>query len=497
MPTITLVNGDVPEGLSGFEIYQIYNCIDSCITAQLVAPMKAQLKPETTGRTYDREMNYVALCLAMFTDGLPIDHGAVLELLHALSNEVSWAQETLAMFCEAIGYRTVNPNSPQQVIGLLHDFLRVPSAKRWDHKTKTSKVDTSREKLEKHAMNYPISAPFINAILGVKEPLKMASVFRKGAEPDGRFRPSTSPSATTTGRFASQQNPFNRGTNGQNLTDKARAVFVAPDGYTWVNGDLKTAESVAVAYLSKDASYIAACSSGDLHTAVARDVWPNLGWSGENKQDRALAELPFYRHFSYRDMSKRGGHGTNYYGKPATMARHLHVETKVMEDFQRVYFNAFPGIAEWQQEVIVAVQQQGVLINPLGRERRFWGHPGDETTYRQAIAYGPQSLVGDIENEGLVACKKMMVADGDPDLQLNLQIHDAGLFLIPTYRVHELIPKLEIAMQVPVDFGPLGTMLIGTDWSVGKNWRKRDKKGLENPAGLRDYQPGIDLANLA
>ena len=36
---------------------------------------------------------------------------------------------------------------------------------------------------------------------------------------------------------------------------------------------------------------------------------PSFEWSGDSKTDRKLAEKIFYRDFSFRDMSKRGGHG--------------------------------------------------------------------------------------------------------------------------------------------------------------------------------------------
>lgn len=53
--------------------------------------------------------------------------------------------------------------------------------------------------------------------------------------------------------------------------------------------------------------------SGDLHTANARRIWAReLPWTGDILQDRRIADRPFYRDFSYRDMAKRGSHLSNF-----------------------------------------------------------------------------------------------------------------------------------------------------------------------------------------
>jgi len=114
---------------------------------------------------------------------------------------------------------------------------------------------------------------------------------------------------TMTGRWSSSENVFGDGTNGQNLTDEMRRVFVADKGLKLCQLDLAQAESKLVAYLTLPfgRQYLDACNSGDLHTSVSKLVWPEL-FVGANETDKDVAKRPFYRHFTYRDMSKRGGH---------------------------------------------------------------------------------------------------------------------------------------------------------------------------------------------
>jgi len=47
-----------------------------------------------------------------------------------------------------------------------------------------------------------------------------------------------------------------------------------------------------------------------VHTAVARICWPELGWTGDLNRDKRIAERPYYRHYSYRFMCKKLGHGS-------------------------------------------------------------------------------------------------------------------------------------------------------------------------------------------
>ena len=86
-------------------------------------------------------------------------------------------------------------------------------------------------------------------------------------------------------------------------------MFVADPGFKICGIDLEQAESREVGWLSGiicgDWSYLDACYSGDLHTLVARTAWPELPWTDDAKLDRAVADTPFYRHLTYRDMAKK------------------------------------------------------------------------------------------------------------------------------------------------------------------------------------------------
>lgn len=507
MPFIE-VQGTIPDNIPAYDSYQVYNALDSCITAQLLPVLRSQLN-ENCAQTYSREMRVLALCLEMSSKGFPVDGMTLASLIYDLESAAERALAILHRFCEAIGFRAMNPNSPKDVPELFYQHLRLPEIWEFDRSKGERKLAADIKALEKLKSQYPIAAPFVNAISAVRENRKMASVFRKGLEPDtGNLRCNFSPSGTETGRLSSQSNPYQRGTNGQNLTDRVRQVITAPKGYAFINTDLKTAESVAVGYISGDRDYIAACEGGDLHTAVCRLVWRDLAWTGDDKLDKKLAEQPFYRHFSYRDQAKRGGHGSNYYGQPSTIAGIINVPTKFVADFQQAYFGAFPGIPRWHLETIAKIMRDGKIITALGRERRFWGRSDDKATWREAIAFEPQSLVGDVMNEGLVQVMTWIKANMDDAtwrlnrklrVDLRAQIHDAGLFIVPIEALDEVAPQISKRLEFPVEFPGVGTMLISNDVMVGKRFCKKPKGGSKwgsHPVmreGLVDWQPGQAL----
>jgi DNA polymerase I-like protein with 3'-5' exonuclease and polymerase domains len=492
MPYIDFT-GEAPARPDPFETYQLYNLLDCFITAQLVPPMRSQLD-ESTAAVYQREMRVQQLCLEMSSTGFPINKEAVAELTFSLTKNINKATNRLTQWCEAVGYPALNENSPKQVADFFYSFLKLPPINKWDFATRSRKIVTDAKALESLASSYIIAAPFVNAILSIRESRKMLSVFNRGLEPNGNLRCTFSPSGTDTGRLSSQSNPYKRGTNAQNITDYLRHVIEAPPGFLILNFDLKTAESIAVGFLSQSPKYIDACYSGDIHTYAAKEVWPKQPWTGDLRLDKAIAENPCYRHFSFRDLAKRGGHGTNYYGKPPNVAKHLGVPTPLVADFQASYFAAFPEIPTWHLRVIAEIQTTGQLTTPLARKRTFWGRSGDASTHRKAIAFGPQSLVADTWNEALYIAQMWLVANY-PSIRLLAQVHDSGVFLFPKQLVHSVVPLLQKQLEYPIDFGKLGVMTIPTDVTIGRTWNKLPKGNAPKhlAGGQRPYIAGMDL----
>lgn len=465
-----------------FDIFQVYNALDCLATEELyhcISSLPDTGAPEYA-RTLDRVMRVSAVCLALSAHGKPVDRAHLSATLAEIEQDISKLEQLWRTFLDAIGHPPFNHRSIPALKLFFYDFLGIPAAHRFDKKRSESVVTLDRNALESRVALYPHAQPFVQVLLALRDLDKMRGVLRTGIESDDRLVCSYNPCGTETGRLSSNRNVFGRGTNAQNITPRLRRFVSAPTGYFLFYVDLEQAESRAVAYLAGDEAYINACESGDLHTTATKMIWSSLPWG--TAPDRKVAEAPFFRHFTYRDMAKRGGHATNYLAKPATISRALHISRDLAEDFQRRYFQAFPGIRLWQLATIAELQANRRLVTPLGRARVFWGRPDDEATHREAVAFVPQSLVGDIMNEGLYQAMRAVAAERI-DARAIAQTHDSCVFLCREEDREWIVPWLCEHLLFPVEVR--GRVLrIPLEAKVGWNWAPF---GPDNPDGLRKW----------
>jgi DNA polymerase I-like protein with 3'-5' exonuclease and polymerase domains len=123
----------------------------------------------------------------------------------------------------------------------------------------------------------------------------------------------------------------------------------------------------------------------------------------------------------------------------------------------------------------------GTLTTPIGRRRQFWGRLDDATTLRGAIAYVPQSTIGDLLNMGLYRVWNELCDDG---VQVLGQVHDAILGQVPTEKVDELMPKIVECMTNPIQVGTR-TLVIPSSVEVGNTWKN-----------MKTWERGHDGANI-
>ena len=276
-------------------------------------------------------------------------------------------------------------------------------------------------------------------------------------------------------------------------------LFRSDTGWKIAAIDLEQADAREIGFtmgvLFNDWTYLNACESGDLHTNSAKLVWPELAWTGDRKADRELAEQIFYRDFSFRDMSKRGGHGTTYVGTPFTMARHLKVPVKVMELFQDRFFSAFPGIPRLHLWTAQELQTKFKLRTYFGRERHFFGRANDDATLREAVAFLGQSPTADRMSRGVYNLWEKL----RHRIRLIGQLHDAVYFLYRDDPLEEaeVLPLALACCEIPVKAPNGRVFIVPGEAKVGWNWSKMHdtgkpidpKRNQFNPNGLVKWSP--------
>ena len=153
---------------------------------------------------------------------------------------------------------------------------------------------------------------------------------------------------------------------------------------------------------------------------------------------------------------------------------------KLVEEFQEKYFEAFPMIKEWHKWVSREIQTKGYMTTALGRKRTFWDRREDDSTLRKALAYEPQSVVGDICH----IQEYLIWYHFHPHVQLLANGHDAVLFQLRKSDLDTLLPDvlqyLEVPVQVTDISGKSRTMLIKSDVKVGLNWSDASDKAADS-----------------
>lgn len=514
-------NADLTEdklrALSQDEKDWIYNALDCTVTLEVHQKQLSGID-EVNAKTEAFSHALAGPILEMNLRGTLIDEGhraVLLKLFRANHDKIE--ADFKRIVCEGIGLSPpFNYRSNPQLMHLFYTVLGIKP-----HKARNSKGEwtptANREAMEKIAM-YASGRILAKMVMAMREYAKRINVLETEIDRDHRIRTTFNIAGTNTGRLASSTSDEGTGGNQQNIERLLRQMYIPDPGWKFCNVDLEQADARNVGAICWDlfvdslgervaGAYLDACESGDLHTAVCRMAWRNLAWTDDAKSNRKVADQLFYRTFSYRDMAKKLGHGTNYYGTPRTMANHTKVEENPIREFQQAYFAGFPAIGmfcegkeakkknletgnNWHAWVYKQINEYGCLTTPLyGRRRYFFGRPDEDATLREATAYCPQSMTADAIDTGLIALWRLGI------FQCLIQVHDSILFQYPVDREEELIPLALKTIQQKHILKRGRPFTVPVEAKIGWNWRdvdyNRDGTIKDNPNGLIKWKPGL------
>lgn len=487
-------------------IQQVYCGLDCCLTFEVFEEVNRTYGNSIPQGIYSFERALQGPYLEIMQRGFRVDKLSRMAAATELRDRMEADLTSLNQLAHAVWDKPLNPRSPAQLKDFFYSAMHLPE--QWISQKGERKLSTNREVLEK-LYAYLHARPFVNLILDYRDAAKQLEVFETEIDSDARFRTSYNIAGTETGRPSSSENAFGTGGNAQNISPALRFVFVADPGYKLCVIDLEQVEARDVGFfcgcLFDDWRFLDACEGGDLHTANSRLIWPDLPWTGEIKKDKEIAGGIFYRDFSYRDMAKRGGHLSNYYGTAWTAARSLKVPLAIMEEFQARYIRggtdargapiipAYPSIARWWEWTAEQLQTSFSLTTPFGRKRHFFGRPGDDTTLREAIAYLPQSTTADRMNLGL-----WRVWRHEPRAELLAQTYDSITF---QYREDEDIDDIigHVLELLAVELrAPNGRKyVVPGEAKIGWNWGyETTQKDVDKAIAQKKRPPRLNLEGL-
>lgn len=471
---------------------QVYNGLDAMVTLEVYEAI-SRLTQQTPD-AYGFNLAIQAPALDMMLRGFRVDPSVRFELSHSLRKKVDRLKFVLNALSHSVWDKNLNANSPAQLKDFFYKVMNIPEQTVYDKGKR--RVSVNRECLEK-IEEYFYAMPIVATILSIRETEKQLQVVDKEIDRDLRWRTSYNIAGTETGRFSSSSSAFGTGSNVQNIAPSMRRMFVADEGYKLCSIDLEQTEARDVGFLQgvlcNDWTYLDACEQGDLHVTTSKLIWPGSGWSSDPASDREIADRIFYRDFSYRDMSKRGGHLTNYWGTPFTAARTLKVPQPIMTAFRAAYLSAYPAFEEWWSYVEREIQTTGKLTTPFGFTRQFFGRTTDDSTKREAIAFVPQSTTAHRMNLGLWRIWRYM----SERVQILAQIHDAVIFQYLPKDEDSVIREALEHVKVPLTAPNGRVMIVKGEAQIGWNWGKRhkddkpfSKTNVKNEHGLIKWNPG-------
>ena len=489
--------------LSPNETDWVYNGLDCTVTAEVLeALLKNQ--DEVSEKTYKFSLALQAPVLEMSLRGILIDTNERDRLIaKALSNIGQLSTQLNTIFRDGLKLK-INWRSPKQLGSFLYDVMGLKEIKKRSTTTGKYSRTVGRDALEKLQYNY-YAQPICKHLLTLRDYDKQRQFLEAPIDKDQVFRSGYNIAGTNTGRLSSAKNCFGTGNNAQNVSRDLRSICRSRPGYKFANLDLEQADARNIGAICWNlfiedhgpefaGAYLDACESGDLHTQVCKLAWQDLNWPDNYKGQRKIADEIFYRNYTRRDASKTLGHGTNYIGQPATMAKHSHIPAAIITEFQKQYFGAFPCIPMWHEYVKYCLKHHGFITTLFFNRRRFFfGRPTEDATVREAVAYAPQSMTADEIDTGII---KLWETN---KIRVLAQVHDNILFEYPEEREAEIIPWALKTLEVPMMLKQGREFIVPTEAKIGWNWGdtsfNSDGSVKSNPHGLVKWKGSVDIRN--
>lgn len=353
---------------------------------------------------------------------------------------------------------TININSPKQIKKLVYEDLGFPVQKNKDKKPTVDEVA-----MKNLLSRYP-DETILRDIVTYRKLRTLNSTFLTASlDSDGYMRTNWNASGTKTGRISSSKNKItDRGMNMQNIPKKIRNLYISETGWSVVRGDLSQAETMVVAdilYRNGDPTLRKKYEDPnfDIHTWMSAMI--NFHTQGKVEADR--------------QMGKLANHSGNYMAGPGVMVNkamkfdipgvNYYVAKKILEARHK----AIPGLKVWWKEVEGILNKCRTLTTCMGRTRQFFGRL-DNTTLRDAVAFEPQSIVGDVNNQ---IFWKMYEYFYDTPAKIVIQVHDEVGTICPDNMVEDVIAAHRRFSLIPLEIIRNKPLIIPVDMEVGKNWK--------------------------
>jgi DNA polymerase-1 len=336
-----------------------------------------------------------------------------------------------------------NIGSPKQLGELLFEKLELPT--KGVRRTKTG-WSTEAETLE--MLDHPILPP----IMDHRELSKLKGTYLDALPPlvwakTGRLHTTFNQVVAETGRISSQDPNLQNIPIRSELGMKIRRGFIAAPGMKLIAADYSQIELRILAHLSGDPLLTAAFRDKvDVHTQTAAEVF-------DVPREQVTAEQ--------RRIAKAVNYGLSYGQSDFGLARTLEITRTQAAEYSRRYFQRFPTIHKFMDEIVAVARAQGGARTLLGRWRPIANLMSKSPAARHAAERVAQNTPmqgtgADIIKLAMLRTNEKIAREQWP-VQMLLTVHDELVFECPPALVEEVGAALKHEMEqvytlsVPLD----------------------------------------------
>lgn len=447
-------DGKTWDAATGEDQLWTYNCEDCVRTFEVDEGEQATVDKLGLRPVHDFQQSLFYPVLKTMNKGIRINvpkrQTFAMQLMDEIASRQTWINE-------ALGHELNIRSFPQMKALFYEVFAQRPILNR-----KTGSISCDDEALGKIAAREPLLRPLVRKIQELRSLGVFLSTFVQAPlDTDGRMRCSFNIAGTETYRFSSSTNAFGTGLNLQNIPKggesdsldlpNVRSLFIPDPGHTFFDIDLSSADLRIVVWEADEPEMKSMLREGlDPYTEVAKEFYhdPTI-----TKKDPR------------RQTFKAFCHGTNYLGSPKGLAERLGLSVRDAEKTQRWYFDRFPRIKRWQDDLKDQVVKRRMVQNVFGHRCYFFDRI-EGTIFNQAAAWIPQSTVACLINKAYVAIDRDL-----PEVDILLQVHDSLAGQFPSHlgdrAVNAIVSKAEIALPYsdPLII-PVGVKTSSESWGA-------------------------------
>ena len=424
----------------------------AALTLALVAPLRECMARENAANVFDGiEMPLVPVLAKMERAGMLVDPDRLHSLSEGLATQITEVERSIR---DLAGDETFNIGSPMQLSHVLFDVMGLPT--KGLKKTKRGYYSTNAKVLSDLARDHEI----VRLILDWREKSKIKSTYLDTLGPlrrgDGRVHTTYNQAITATGRLSSSDPNLQNIPTRSELGRTVKTAFSAGEGSVFLAVDYSQIELRLLAHLSGDEHLVRAFNEGeDFHAETAARVF-----------GVPVSEVTP----DLRSRAKAVNFGIVYGQQAYGLSQSLHISMAEARDMIDRYYEAYPGVRTFLDNVVARAKQTGYAETMYGRRRHIPELKAKNPQLRgfgerTAMNHPMQGTAADIIKIAMARVSRRLEEEGFA-AHMILQVHDELDFECPIDEVERLTTMVRDVMEHVVD---LRVPLIA-EASTGITW---------------------------